>query len=170
MASCDACGSTIIFGGKQSGGYRFCNAKCEAKGGLVRVASQIPADQADAQARAIHAGNCPICRGPGPVDVHTAHQVWSALVVTSWKSSPNLCCKSCGRNKQLAAAGLSLVAGWWGFPWGLLMTPIQVGRNLAALAGPDPSAPSPKLQKIARLILAQQALAQAQPPPLPPAR
>jgi hypothetical protein len=42
----------------------------------------------------VHRSNCPRCSGPGPLDVYKAHQVWSALVLTSWSSRPALSCKS----------------------------------------------------------------------------
>jgi hypothetical protein len=94
------------------------------------------------------------------VDVHTSHTVWSLLVITSWNSSPEVCCRSCGFKSKLGAMALSGVAGWWGFPWGLIMTPIQVGRNFVGLvSGPDPGQPSPELANIIRLSLAAQLVA-----------
>jgi len=60
-------------------------------------------------------------------------------------------------------AGFSLVLGWWGFPWGFLATPIQIGRNLVGVArGPDPMQPSAKLEKAVRIRIASQAAAAAQ--------
>ena len=50
------------------------------------------------------------------------------------------------------------VLGWWGFPWGLLFTPVQVGRNLIAIfTPPDPSQPSAKLLQVARVQIASKA-------------
>jgi hypothetical protein len=51
------------------------------------------------------------------------------------------------------------VAGWWGFPWGLIMTPVQLGRNLiGALGGSEAAAPSPELEKMVRTMLAARAV------------
>ena len=90
-------------------------------------------------------------------------QVWSALVLTSWKNEPQISCRSCGRKQQVLSLVISLVAGWWGFPWGLIMTPVQVIRNLRGIfGGPDPLQPSPQLEQAVRVSIARQALAARQ--------
>jgi hypothetical protein len=68
----------------------------------------------------------------------------------------------------------SLFCGWWGFPWGLILTPVQVTRNIVAMCGgPDSSQPSVDLRKIVQINLGQQMLASGQrfggqtPPPIP---
>jgi hypothetical protein len=77
------------------------------------------------------------------------------LVLTSWKSSPQLSCAPCGKKAKIKAAVGSFFLGWWGFPWGLIVTPIQVAKNLFGLAGNQSSfAPSAQLERIVRLGLA----------------
>jgi hypothetical protein len=94
--------------------------------------------------------------------VHTSYRVWSALVVTQWSSRPNVCCRACGTRARLQDAGFSLVLGWWGFPWGLIWTPVQMFRNVAGiLKSSDSSAPSTELKHLVRLQLASQAMAAA---------
>jgi hypothetical protein len=45
--------------------------------------------------------------------------------------------------------------GWWGFPWGLVLTPIQMARNIMGIfAGPDFSRPSADLRKMVQVMLA----------------
>jgi hypothetical protein len=40
-----------------------------------------------------------------------------------------------------------LLLGWWGFPFGLILTPVQIIRNLWAIfCGPDPRYPSKALR------------------------
>jgi hypothetical protein len=156
MPSCDYCGSMILLGGVRDGASRFCNAQCHQKGSVLTAASQVPADVVAQQVQMIHQGQCPRCQGPGPVDVHTSHTVWSALVMTSWSSKPHICCRSCGTKSKLGGAVSSLVFGWWGFPWGLVFTPVQVCRNVVGiLSPPDPETPSPQLVKLVRIGLAQ---------------
>src|SRR5262245_12638498 len=158
MASCAYCGSTIFLGGNREGDLRFCNNDCQARGQLKRVADALPADQVRKYIDDVHAGDCPECKGPGPVDVHTSYRVWSALVVTQWASRPQVSCKGCGVKAKLGNAAYSFFLGWWGFPWGLIMTPVQVVRNLGGVfMSPDPSRPSDKLENILRLHLAAQA-------------
>jgi hypothetical protein len=170
MAACRHCGSSILFGGVTVGGYRFCNQTCARQATSLAAGSRIPAAEVEQQIRAIHQGICPKCTGPGPVDVHVSHKVWSALVMTSYHSKPELCCRSCGRRRQVEGLRYSMFLGWWGFPFGLLLTPVQIGRNLwGFFGGPKPDTPSPALEQMvrnfmgARVLQAEaQARAQAQ--------
>jgi hypothetical protein len=98
------------------------------------------------QVKAIHQGTCPRCSCSGPVDVHASHWVWSAILFTRWGSSSHICCRKCGRVEQIKASLFSLVLGWWGFPWGFLVTPVQIIRNSIELfGGPSDSKPSENL-------------------------
>jgi DNA-directed RNA polymerase subunit RPC12/RpoP len=159
MAKCDYCGSTILFGGKRDANGRFCNQKCQGRGALLAISKQVP----DATVREVvwktHQGTCPKCGGAGPVDVHVTHKIWSAVFLTSWKSTPQISCRSCGVKSQWAGVGSSLFLGWWGFPWGLILTPVQIGRNLVGMSrSADASAPSPQLEKAVRMQIAAQAV------------
>lgn len=155
MASCAACDATIFFGGKRNGDLRFCNARCEQNGLLSIRANEIPTDVVSKHLGELHRGNCPKCGGDGPVDVHTSYRIWSALVLTQYTSRPSICCQSCGTKQRLGDTAFSAVLGWWGFPWGILVTPIWIGRNVVGFfRNPDPTEPSPALEKIVRLHLA----------------
>lgn len=160
MAACAYCKSTILFGGAKAGGLAFCNNECLANGRVVLAAQAIPEHVVAAHARSVHGGTCPVCNeSRGPVEVHTVHKVTSYLVMTSWSSSPRISCAACGRKRQFGALLHSLLLGWWGFPWGLLMTPVQITRNVAGmLRGGNTAEPSPQLQHMIRLGLAAQAL------------
>ena len=154
MATCDACGTTILFGGVKEADLRFCNAKCRTRGALLSLARQVPPDVIKQQTWSVYHGSCPKCQGAGPVDVHTSYLVWSALVVTSWKSMPDVSCKRCGVKSQLGNAALSMLVGWWGFPWGLIMTPVQIGRNLhGVLRRGSTDGPSPNLERIVSMMM-----------------
>ncbi|AVO35282.1 hypothetical protein [Ottowia oryzae] len=159
MAKCDACGTTILFGGKRMGDQRYCNDTCAGQGVLLNRVRQIPDGDVVAFANQVHSGNCPKCSGQGPVDVRDSYQVWSAILFTRWKSTPHILCRRCGVKAQAGDLAISAVAGWWGFPWGLLMTPVQVGRNIWSMAvAHNPNQPSDALLRQARLILAQRSL------------
>jgi hypothetical protein len=157
MAKCDCCGTTILFGGVREGDLRFCNATCHTNGYLSVVADKVPEDIVAQHLRDLHAGNCPKCGGPGPVDIHTSHFVWSALIMTSWRSRPVVCCRSCGKKAKLGGLFSSAALGWWGLPWGILLTPVQVFRNVAGLlSSRDPTQPSAELANLVRIQLASQ--------------
>ena len=52
-----------------------------------------------------------------------------------------------------------MLLGWWSLPVGVLMTPVQIGRNLwAMLVSPDGLEPTPALLQQASLIVAETAL------------
>lgn len=159
MAKCDFCGSTIIFGGKREGEMRFCNDRCRSQHGILALSQQVPQHVVRESLWRLHQGACPKCNGPGPVDVHVSHKVWSALFLTRSSSTPQISCRSCGTKSQLGNAAFSLVLGWWAFPWGLIFTPVQIGRNIAGLVkGPDPSTPSSQLERTVRMSLASSAV------------
>jgi len=159
VARCDYCGTNILFGGVKEGNLRFCNSKCHQQGYLLAIADEVPEDVMSKYLAEVHQGDCPKCNGPGPVDVHTSHLVWSALVFTSWQSRPQVCCRKCGIKSKLGGTAISGVAGWWGFPWGLVVTPIQVCRNVFGLFfSPDPRMPSKQLETLVKMNLASQFL------------
>jgi hypothetical protein len=169
MASCSYCNSFILFGGQTDHTGRYCNANCQQAGNLLALSHQIPKHQIDQLLWELHHGNCPRCGSPGPVDMHKAHKVWSALVLTSWNSNPELSCRSCAIKRQIGAALFSGVLGWWGFPWGIIMTPVQVVRNIVEMtSGPQPGQPSELLEKYARLLAAANVVQQSQQVPKPP--
>lgn len=155
MATCATCGSTVLFGGTKVGRYTFCNAKCAAKAPHLAAAEALPAADVQREMQQVRNAPCPQCRGPGPVDVHTSHQVYSFILMTRWKSQPRVSCRACGRRAQGKDLAISLLAGWWGLPWGLVMTPLQVGRNLAGLVGSQgEDGPSDDLERIVRRVMA----------------
>lgn len=157
MAKCDVCGTGILFGGVKSDGWRFCSQKCAGNPAWQAAMRLVPQDELDREIRTVHQGNCPHCNGPGPVDVHTSHTVLSALVFTRWSSPSIVACRSCGKKQQLKHLASSMLLGWWGFPFGLILTPVQVARNLGGLAGmsgPSPETPSADLSRVVRLAIA----------------
>jgi hypothetical protein len=164
MTKCGYCGSTVVIGGVRSGDQRYCNTKCLQAAHLLSVAKLVPADVLEQQVEQVFRGNCPKCRSLGPIDVHRFYEVWSALVLTRWATSQQLSCRSCATKRQLGALVFSLFCGWWGFPWGLILTPVQITRNIIAMcAGPDTSRPSENLRKLIQVSLGKQIMAAKQP-------
>ena len=157
MASCACCGRIILFGGKTYGQDRYCDDNCASVGiAIIRSRAVAPAAIADVVQR-LWNGPCPKCNGPGPVDVHTSHTVFSFILMTSWQSHPQLSCRRCGVKRQAGAAAVSLFAGWWGIPWGFFVTPIQVVRNIVGMVGgPSRDEPSQELEKQVRIQLGSQ--------------
>jgi hypothetical protein len=127
------------------------------------IANQVPPDVLKQHIDQVHQGSCPRCKGRGPVDVHTSHKVFSALIITRWSSKPDISCRACGVRNQVVGTVFSLILGWWGLPWGLILTPVQVIRNIVGLCKPpDPRSPSAQLEKLLKLNLAANIVRQAE--------
>jgi hypothetical protein len=162
MGTCDHCGALIIFGGKRSGGLRYCSEKCLRASSNIfaahELAAQVPEELIQRQIEAVRQGECPKCGRPGPIDVYVSHRIWSFIRVTSWKSLPQVSCRTCGIKSQCGGVLFSLLFGWWGFPFGFVMTPVQIGRNLIGMFHvPDPTKPSSQLMEMVRADIAKRA-------------
>ena len=162
MAKCGYCGSTIVIGGVSANGQRYCSNKCYQGAYILTVTKDVPADVLERKVEEVWRGNCPKCRGLGPIDVHKVHQVWSALILTRWTTTAQVSCHSCAVKRQFGGVAFSLVFGWWGFPWGLILTPIQITRNVIGMVkGPDRSKPSANLRRTVLVGLGSEMLAKA---------
>jgi hypothetical protein len=152
MARCNYCDSFILFGGPKLGDLRFCKTHCYNNGYFIELSKNIPESDVQKNIWEIQNGSCPECKGPGPVDLYFSHQVWSALVFTHWESPAKLSCRSCARKSQVGALFFSGFLGWWGIPWGLVITPIQIIKNISAIfQSTETAIASPGVEKIVRV-------------------
>jgi hypothetical protein len=157
MATCGYCKSTILFGGTRLGTQRFCDKKCAQKGAALEAARHLPNEVVERTMMAITQAPCPKCGSLGSIDVRTTYQVWSALYVTRWSSKTQICCRSCATRSSLGAIAFCLLLGWWGLPWGIVMTPTQLVRNLRAMRqGSTDSQSSPALRNFVMARLGAQ--------------
>ncbi len=156
MAKCAACGQSILFGGVRDGSLRFCNKKCSRNGLAAKIGQAIPEDDLYNAVLDVHSGPCPECQGRGPVDIYRAHFIWSLLLLSFFSTKKYLCCRRCATKKQLFAFFVSGFVGWWGFPFGLLGTPVQLVRNLVEMGKQPRDLPSPELVELIRLEAGRQ--------------
>lgn len=152
----------VLLGGQSIDGRRYCGPACAHAHPVVVEAERVP----DAKVRQYvddwRYGPCPICLREGrPVDVHASHRVVSLLFVTRWATRRHVCCRRCGRRKQALALLASATLGWWGLPWGIVLTPIQLARNLLGLAARDPEVATQQFEQLVRRKLAARRLARA---------
>ncbi len=107
---------------------------------------------------AVHEGPCPRCGGPGPVDVRVSYTAYSLMILSFWRERPQVLCRRCGVKANLSGLVQTSLLGWWSFPAGLIVAPVQIVRNVWQLARPaDPSLPSPKLEEHVREALVERA-------------
>jgi len=157
VASCAACGNTIIFGGVTAHGRRFCKEPCrDQMAGELAALDVVPEHDALDRAQQIRGGPCPGCGQPGEIEVRPVHRCISYLIGTNYSTRLLLACAGCASRERWKASLLTALFGWWGFPWGLLITPVQLARNALARGPSDPTRPSPELVRVARLQLASE--------------
>ena len=158
MAKCASCGTIIVFGGKKQGDLRFCSDKCYGQKVFLQTASQVPEDVVRRRVEEVHLGTCPICKGRGPCDAHTSYRVWAFFRISRWYSVAQISCRSCGVKSQLKSIAFSFFLGWWS-PFGLIMTPVQIIRNIMEIKSNQPLLrPSPRLEQLVRNDIAKQML------------
>src|SRR5262245_15028825 len=128
MPTCHTCKATILFGGmRDPGGRSYCGQTCYDKRALL--ADLIPLGFAEEKARQLYEGDCPRCGGRGPVELHTTHVVFSFAIVSHHEEKQVICCQACGTRERLKAILMCGLCGWWGMH-GLILTPVQIARNL----------------------------------------
>ncbi|WP_442510063.1 DUF4190 domain-containing protein [Novipirellula sp. SH528] len=156
MPFCGACNSFIIGGGKSEDGKRYCNDKCLEHGRTINYVGDIPDEIVAQRAWQMRDATCPRCGGPGPVDYVGSRQVISVIILTRTSDTTVFGCKRCGNRTTIQSTAISMLTGWWGFPWGLIMTPIVVVSNIVSLLQPSPLGPSATLLEAAKLDMAAQ--------------
>ena len=156
MARCRNCKGFVLFGGETDGEHVYCRKKCLEQDVLRETSEMIPQDLLDERVHAVHQGSCPKCKSEGPVDVHQSYSLWTILYVTRLNTQLHLCCRGCARRTQFGAVIKSVLFGIWG-PFGILLTPVQILRNLVGMiGGPPPYAPSAPLFQLIRRVTAEQ--------------
>jgi hypothetical protein len=153
MAHCDHCGVSFRGMSIANGRYRFCNGVCAEKGAVLRKLDRVDVGVINEHIARAQAGPCAECAANAKVDMYYSYRAHSVLVYTSWKKRTHFCCRSCGRRHQISSIAYCMCLGWWGVPFGLVITPWQIAMNLGALLR-NSNGPSNELQRIIRLNLA----------------
>jgi hypothetical protein len=154
MATCAACNLTILFGGYRTNGFRFCSKSCAKNSPWLARVRAVPQEWVATETDLVFRGGCPVCGGPGPVDVRPAYRVMSFVVITIRKNTAIIACAKCGRKEQLSGILHCFLLGWWGLPAGLIFTPIMIGANVVAITKNKRTIPSKALNQQVRLRLA----------------
>jgi hypothetical protein len=156
MAKCEVCGARILFGPVRQGAREYCSNGCRDKGLAATAAAELPAGFVFEKAREAASSPCVHCGGDGPIDVHHAHWVWSALAFSRFNTTTKICCGRCGRRERFKAIAFNSLLGWWGFPWGVFGTPAQILRNLSGPKASRDGEPSREMVALVEQSLAAQ--------------
>jgi len=159
MSSCSQCGKSTLFDDRKLDGHHYCSAACAKYHPLVQASDCVPPDVLQRHVAQWRKVACPRCkRQDGTLDVYEHHRVHSMILMTLWSTRRSLCCRRCGRRDQFMSVLYSATLGWWGFPWGLLMTPVQIIRNIAGLCRRASEQPSAAFERVVRRQLAHRQL------------
>ncbi|MCJ8312244.1 MAG: hypothetical protein HRU38_08380 [Saccharospirillaceae bacterium] len=131
--ACATCNSFIIFPGKKAGKRKYCNQHCFDMDKLGRISDDVSDTDAISRANIIKVSSCPTCQQTKALEIYKSYFVYSIILFTSWKTISELSCRSCAKKQQATNLTISSLAGWWGFPFGLIVTPIIIGANIVAL-------------------------------------
>lgn len=155
MSVCNNCGKSMLFGGRKIDGVTYCGGPCATSHTTWLAAGRVPADVLQQVVERERLGACPRCKkNNGPIDVHEAHRVHSFLIMTQWHTKAHIACRPCGRKLQAGGLVYSLLLGWWGMPWGLLVTPMQIFRNVGGMVAPTRDKASPAFERLIRRQMA----------------
>jgi len=155
MATCANCKKIILMGGLRQEGLRFCGKPCLQRGQAALLAARMPEAERVRAAQTLFRGPCPTCNKRGGIDLYKSHYVMSFVLFTRHGSHSLISCRTCALKKQGGDFMLSSLVGWWGIPFGLLLTPVALLRNgYAMLFPPNGVEPSPAFQQEVALRLA----------------
>jgi hypothetical protein len=165
MSVCDYCNKSFNLFGVHENGYSFCSANCRNQAQtLLKSLDGLPPEKIETYIGGMRGGSCSQCGKPVPVDYYQSYRVASFIILTRWTTRNHFVCRACAKSEQLKSLAYSAALGWWGFPFGLVLTPIQIIRNIVGLCSKsDPYQPSARLRNLLKLNLARQLAAQSQP-------
>ncbi len=130
------------------------------QGQINRVTAAIPPEMLQQYISEVHRGNCPKCGAGAGQRPYLAHGLVDARDDVYEDASAGELSAPCGVKAKLSAAVSSGVFGWWAFPWGFFVTPLQIMRNVKGIfAKVDSSWPSQQLAHLVKLDLAKRASA-----------
>ncbi|CAN5686167.1 hypothetical protein BH11PLA1_BH11PLA1_02290 [soil metagenome] len=154
MNHCPTCRNFVLFGGVKTPRGRCCNAACAASLPLVLNTAAIPEHVVLAELDEMARGPCPVCAQDRRINAHTTYWVWSMVIMTRFGSRTRVSCAVCARKQALLDIAGCTLAGWWGFPWGVVLTPLNISRNVLTMTRAGDSTPTPAFQTLMREQLA----------------
>src|SRR5258706_4353758 len=153
MAICDFCGASHRGEHASVGTLRFCTQSCADRGRILQTLDLFPSSAINSYVENTRSGRCAECGAQAPSNIHKSYRVYSVLIYTSWKTLIHYCCQRCGRGHQGSSIVFSGLFGWWGFPFGILLTPWLIFKNIVEMTHRDDTA-SDDLRRIRKIELA----------------
>lgn len=90
-------------------------------------------EEVETYAEFLRALPCPDCGNTkDKLNGTICHTVKSFIFFTTYGTKPVIACPDCLNKANNSATLSTALLGWWGFPWGLLKTPLYIYRNQKA--------------------------------------
>jgi len=86
----------------------------------------------DAYCELVRALDCPLCASYVKLNATMTNQVVSVIVMTHYKKKVVVACPDCLDKANTNALTTSVLAGWWGIPWGIIRTIQAINGNIAS--------------------------------------
>jgi hypothetical protein len=146
---CHECNATILFGASERPWGTFCRAACAIRSAAAIAeqedeGSEVEIDEA---ARALCAGPCPTCDGPGPVDLRYGSRVTSVVAFSFTEKRTLIGCRSCVQKGLKRDLTYTALAGFWSI-FGLIAAPAALIATTRELRRPWESEPSPEVRAL----------------------
>ncbi len=76
--------------------------------------------------------DCPKCKKSQQyINGTMEYNIYSIIFLTYRSKKIKIACRDCLKKINNAALLKSMLAGWWGIPWGILLTPVYIYRNIS---------------------------------------
>ena len=134
---------TVVENGRE---MSFCDEECYGELIGRRHAHDVPEAIVEEIVFKVHQGACVMCGGNGPIDIFETNYIVSFILGALVDKNEYICCHRCGQKKKILSIFWCTLLGWWSIPTGILMTPVQIAKNIRGLFTPKKmDAPSDEL-------------------------
>ena len=143
MKSCSQCDQTILFGGVQYRGERYCKKQCVERVReqfFAELSRRVPPAWAIDLAQSIFKSPCPRCKRSAPIDVRVFHGFY--LEGSAPEIEYIVGCRRCGIKRQLGAALRHLFLGPLKGSEFFLESPVMIAENVDEMCKQDSDSPS----------------------------
>jgi hypothetical protein len=107
------------------------NLNSDIMKGVIAQAKKYPNAQLEIYAEKLRKIPCPICNQTHKkLNGTIAYTVKSFVFFSSFAKKPIIACPECLDRENNNSITSTLLLGWWGFPLGILKTPIYIYRNM----------------------------------------
>ncbi len=104
-------------------------------------------EELDDLARFVETLICPVChKYTQPLTAAVISQTMSFVIMTQYSNKLHIACPDCLKSECNSSIGITLLLGWWGFPWGPIRSVQSLVNNFKAYSAINHHGPNDYLQ------------------------